>query len=236
MQTAESLFNQVFRNFGIPEDIVSDRGPQFISRVWWAFFNLLGVSVSHIRISSIVQRPDWSENPGHLEVPPEFLPPEPTRLEPLPPMGQVPTEFTPSALHWSHPLPVRTRVPTPIVPLGWGAIGSSSRGLLVRREWEGLGLSTHPTPTGSPETKNPGWCRSAPPYQPGDKVWLSTRDIRLRLPCRKLSPQFISQLTIRRQINEVPYQLDLPPTYRTTPTFHVSLLKPHINPMSPSFP
>ncbi len=44
--TAESLFNQVFRHFGIPEDIVSDRGPQFISRVWKAFFSLLGVTIS----------------------------------------------------------------------------------------------------------------------------------------------------------------------------------------------
>ncbi len=35
--TAESLFNQVFRHFGIPEDIVSDRGPQFISRVLESF-------------------------------------------------------------------------------------------------------------------------------------------------------------------------------------------------------
>ncbi len=33
METAEKLFNHVFRNFGIPEDIVSDRGPQFISWV-----------------------------------------------------------------------------------------------------------------------------------------------------------------------------------------------------------
>ncbi len=34
------------RYFGIPEDIVSDRGPQFISRVWKAFFSLLNVTVS----------------------------------------------------------------------------------------------------------------------------------------------------------------------------------------------
>ncbi|KAI2654828.1 Transposon Tf2-9 polyprotein [Labeo rohita] len=46
METAESLFNHVFRYYGIPEDIVSDRGPQFISRVWKSFFKLLGVTVS----------------------------------------------------------------------------------------------------------------------------------------------------------------------------------------------
>ncbi len=34
LQKAELLFNRVFRYYSIPEDIVSDRGPQFISRVW----------------------------------------------------------------------------------------------------------------------------------------------------------------------------------------------------------
>ncbi|KAK3523122.1 hypothetical protein QTP86_017285 [Hemibagrus guttatus] len=46
MEAAELLFNQVFRYFGIPEDIVSDRGPQFVSRVWRAFFTRLGVAVN----------------------------------------------------------------------------------------------------------------------------------------------------------------------------------------------
>ncbi|KAL0175529.1 hypothetical protein M9458_027859, partial [Cirrhinus mrigala] len=46
METAEHFFHQVFRLFGIPEEIVSDRGPQFISHVWKAFFKLLGVSVN----------------------------------------------------------------------------------------------------------------------------------------------------------------------------------------------
>ncbi|KAL0203678.1 hypothetical protein M9458_001696 [Cirrhinus mrigala] len=46
METTELLFNHVFRNFGLPEDIVSDRGPQFISQVWRSFFSLLGVTVS----------------------------------------------------------------------------------------------------------------------------------------------------------------------------------------------
>ncbi|KAK3535970.1 hypothetical protein QTP70_022856, partial [Hemibagrus guttatus] len=43
---AECLFNHVFRYFGLPEDIVSDRGPQFTSRVWKVFLKCLGVTVS----------------------------------------------------------------------------------------------------------------------------------------------------------------------------------------------
>ncbi len=74
---------------------------------------------------------------------------------------------------------------------------------------------------------------TAPLYRPGDQVWLSTRDIRLRLPCKKLSPRYIGPFPILRQINEVTYKLKLPNHYRISPTFHVSLLKPFTNPLLP---
>lgn len=41
LEMAELLFNQVFQNYGIPEDILSDWGPQFISRVWAGFMEKL---------------------------------------------------------------------------------------------------------------------------------------------------------------------------------------------------
>ncbi|KAI2666521.1 Transposon Tf2-9 polyprotein [Labeo rohita] len=68
--------------------------------------------------------------------------------------------------------------------------------------------------------------RDAPQYDPGDLVWLSTHNLRLRLPCRKLSPRYIGPFKILRQINDVTFQLQLPPRYCIHPTFHVSLLKP----------
>ncbi|KAK3558123.1 hypothetical protein QTP86_009876 [Hemibagrus guttatus] len=46
MQTAEVMFQHVFRNFGLPEDIVSDQGPQFTSRVWGSLCAQLGIGVS----------------------------------------------------------------------------------------------------------------------------------------------------------------------------------------------
>ncbi|KAK3544508.1 hypothetical protein QTP86_013333 [Hemibagrus guttatus] len=64
-----------------------------------------------------------------------------------------------------------------------------------------------------------------PLYHSGDKVWLSTQDIRLRHPGKKMSLCYIGPFTIRWQINEVIYELQLPHQYCISPTFHVSLLK-----------
>ncbi|KAK3507486.1 hypothetical protein QTP70_026910, partial [Hemibagrus guttatus] len=46
METDQSLFHHVFRVYGIPEDIVSDRGTQFTSQVWKAFCKQLDINVS----------------------------------------------------------------------------------------------------------------------------------------------------------------------------------------------
>ncbi len=60
---------------------------------------------------------------------------------------------------------------------------------------------------------------------PGSWLWLSTQDLRLRLPYRKLNPMYVGPFKIIKQIIPVSYSLALPPQYRFSPTFHVSLLK-----------
>lgn len=45
-ETAEVILNHVFRVHGFPRNVLSDRGPQFVARFWKAFCQLLGATVS----------------------------------------------------------------------------------------------------------------------------------------------------------------------------------------------
>ncbi len=45
-ETAVTVVDHVFRLHGLPMDVVSDRGPQFVSKFWQEFCKLLGATVS----------------------------------------------------------------------------------------------------------------------------------------------------------------------------------------------
>ncbi|KAK3531960.1 hypothetical protein QTP86_002242 [Hemibagrus guttatus] len=104
LETAEALFSNVFRHFGIPEDIMSDRGPQFISRVWRGFFKLLGC-----RAYCYDHQHDWSQYLPWAEYAQNSLHQESTKLTPfqcilgyqtpLFPWSAEPSEL-PTVDHW----------------------------------------------------------------------------------------------------------------------------------------
>lgn len=52
--------------------------------------------------------------------------------------------------------------------------------------------------------------RKPPSLQPGDKVWLSTRNIKLRVPSLKFAPRFIGPYTITSKLNPVCFKLQIP--------------------------
>ncbi|XP_042185545.1 LOW QUALITY PROTEIN: microtubule cross-linking factor 1-like [Oncorhynchus tshawytscha] len=83
LEMAECMFQQVFRLYVIPEDIVSGRGPQFASGVWRGFCDRLGVSISlssgyHPQTSEQMERLNQEigkylrQHLTHLSAPPPF--------------------------------------------------------------------------------------------------------------------------------------------------------------------
>ncbi|KAK3543192.1 hypothetical protein QTP70_012302 [Hemibagrus guttatus] len=152
--TAECLFNHVFRYYGLPEDIVSDRGSQFTSRVWKAFFKRLGVTVSlssgyHPQTNGQTERKiqevgrflrtfchdhqeSWSQFLGWAEY----------------------AQNSTATHHRPYPLSMRARLPASPVPVGWRTIRCAGRGLLVPGEREGLGLSAPAAPKSTPQAQD----------------------------------------------------------------------------------
>ncbi|KAI2668804.1 Transposon Tf2-11 polyprotein [Labeo rohita] len=229
MEMAELLCNWVFRFFGLPEDIVSDRGPQFTSRLWSEFFRLLEVNVSltsgyHPQANSQAERlnqeltrflcsycqdhqEDWSRYLFWAKYAQNSLYKPATNLTPF----QCILGFQPPLFPWSGE------------PSNLPAVNSWFQ--RSEETWNRSHVHLQGAIRRTQEQANRRR-RPNPPYEPGQWVWLSTRDLRLRLPCKKLCPMYVGPFKIIKQITPVSYRLELATEYRVSPTFHVSLFKP----------
>ena len=62
-------------------------------------------------------------------------------------------------------------------------------------------------------------------FRVGDKVLLSTKNLRLKdASAKKLLPKYMGPLTIKERIGKVAYKLEMPSNLKVHPVFHVNLL------------
>ncbi|KAL0152355.1 hypothetical protein M9458_052078 [Cirrhinus mrigala] len=228
-EAAKLLCNHVFRLYGLPEDTVSDRGPQFTSRVWSSFLKLLNVNVSltsgyHPQSNGQTERlnqeivrflrsychnnqSDWSRYLTWAEYAQNSLVKPATGITQF----QCILGYQPPMFLWS----------------GEPSNLPSVTDWLHRSEETWDQAYTHLSRAIRKQTRTANQHRCpGPRYTPGQWVWLSTRDLRLKLPCKKLSPRYVGPFQIIKEITPVSFHLDLPANYHISPTFHMSLLKP----------
>ncbi|MBW0536648.1 hypothetical protein O181_076363 [Austropuccinia psidii MF-1] len=69
--------------------------------------------------------------------------------------------------------------------------------------------------------------RASPPvFNPDDMVWLSSKNIKLTRPTKKLSESWLSPFPILNRVSTHAYHLNLPSQWKSIhPVFHISLLE-----------
>ena len=184
----------VFWHYGIPEDIVSDCGPQFTSSVWKAFMERLGVTVSltfgyrpqaNGQVEGVNQEVgmflrcycqdlprEWAYFLPWAEYAQNSLLHSSTNLTPF----QCMLGYQPALAPWH---PSKTKAPAVDewfrdAEETWNA---EHNRLQQAVRWHKKQANRHRS--------------EAPVFSPGDRVWLSTRNLPRRLACRKLSPWFV---------------------------------------------
>jgi hypothetical protein len=72
-----------------------------------------------------------------------------------------------------------------------------------------------------------------PILQKGDRVWLQRKYIKITCPSNKLDFKLIGPYSILKNIGSKAYKLDLPPSVKIYPVFHILLLEPTTNQNTP---
>jgi hypothetical protein len=223
---AQTFFKRVFARFRLYDKIISDRGPQFAAKFSQELSRLLGYKLAistafHPQTDGETERVN-QELEVYLRI---FCAKDQTGWADLLPMA----EFVHNSRHHSarnaspfylmmgyHPV----ALPQVMEKSDFPAVEDRLHELQKARE---EALAAHEL---ARQTMRQRITSSFIPFKKGDKVWLSSKNLKLGYPNRKLAPLREGPFTISKVLGPVTYELRLPPQWRIHPVFHAALLTP----------
>lgn len=232
-----SLFiDHIVRIHGIPENIVSDRGVQFVSRFWKAFCHKIDISLSfssafHPETNGQTERLNQSveqflrcyvaDNQHQWS---RYL-----SLAEFAINNRVNTSSGISPFFCNmgfHPRFGSFSLSTSVVP----EVNSFAQELCT--VWAQVQTNLKKAQE-TQKVKADRKRSNGVDFKVGDKVWLSTKNLKMKVPSYKFAPRFIGPYEITKVINPVSFKLCLPESFRIHNVFHKSLLKGYVAPVCP---
>ena len=222
--TAQLLLENLYKRFGLPDKIISDRGPQFASKAFVELLKLLGIrsalsTAYHPQTDGTTERTN-QEIEAYLSIYCASHPEEwPQALHTL--------EFT----HNNRRHADRKHTPfelmfgeSPVaIPLSYEstkypAVEDRMKALLRNRE---EALAAHELARNRMIERRKS---TFVPFKKGDKVWLDSRNLKT-IYHKKMKPKREGPFQITEVLGPVTYRLQLPATWRIHNVFHAALLR-----------
>jgi hypothetical protein len=226
---ADIHYREIFHLHRIPTKIVSDRGPQFAAQLMKALYQKLGITRAlttayHPQSNSQTERAN-QEVEQHLQLFANSC--HDDWVDFLPTAEFVLNNCMHSAHHMAPFEVMYGYCPDFTVPVGpptkFPALNSRLQQLwdTCREAEVALRMEKH-------AMKQKFESHKPPPhvFTPGQKVWLSSKDILTSHPSRKLTPRQLGPYEVAERTSDLTYRLQLPLSMRQHPVFHVDRLSP----------
>ena len=228
-QVANLFINNIFKLHGVPQDIISDRDPRFISNFWKELCKLLGTKQNMStpyhpetdgqseRMNRILEEMLRHYVASHQEDWHTYLP---TCEFAINNAVQDSTRFSPFYLTYGYnPLTPTTLASPSSVPAAaelhnqiFNNLQEAKRHLQAAQQRQRLYTDIK---------------RRMTSYSQGEMILLSTQNIGLYCAgTPKLLPKYIGPFPIINRVGELAYKIELPPVLRIHNVLHVSRLRP----------
>ena len=229
--SARLYLNNVWKLHGLPHRVVSDRGPQFVSKFTKEVYRLLGIELAsstsyhpqsdgqtervnqeleqYLRLFTSERQDDWSDLLALAEFSYNNHIHSSTQQTPFmldtgqhPQMGFEPHE---QSSKWETANEFTERMKSTL---------EEARSALAKAKEE---MARYYDQRRTP----------APEFKPGDMVYLDASDISTTRPSKQLDNRRLGLYEVEKRVGRNDYRLILPPAFgRTHPTFHVVKLTP----------
>jgi hypothetical protein len=230
---ADLFVNHVWKHHGLPDDIFSDRGPQFAARFWRHLCQRLriapklssafhpqtdgqtermnGIMEQYLRAYVAYQQDDWNLFLPLAEFAGNLLPSESTGASPFFANYGFDPRIDFDLDNPAGPHPAEGRAFD--VASHFARLHDFLRSEMLRAQ--------HRYQEGADDRRTP-----APIFREGESVWLKAQNIRTERSSRKLDHRRLGPFKIKKVISPHACELELPATMRVHPVFSVSLLDP----------